>query len=318
MAAPRVFISSTYYDLRHVRDDIEIFIKGLGYVPVMHDKRNITYTQGETSLEQSCYNELASCDIVVCIIGGNYGTQSSGSDYSITMEELQEAIRRRKMIYVYVLKNVLDESLTYMNNRENNFNPYHVNDIRVLQFILELNEKVKNAPIQPFESVSDITINLCQQFAGMFQYLLNKESTITETKTFEDLQSVAIQIKDFANCLREENQDFFNKFKGTILAQSPVIRKILEVIGIKYFGLFAPTRTALTEFLTNIGYTEDTNNPLSCIFSKQNGNTALTLTLSNSLFDENDNIKDIRDNKSISEYITFKAETINDDDELPF
>ena len=152
----------------------------------------------------------------------------------------------------------------------------------------------------------------------MFQYLLNKESTITETKTFEDLQSVAIQIKDFANCLREENQDFFNKFKGTILAQSPVIRKILEVIGIKYFGLFAPTRTALTEFLTNIGYTEDTNNPLSCIFSKQNGNTALTLTLSNSLFDENDNIKDIRDNKSISEYITFKAETINDDDELPF
>lgn len=317
MAAPRVFISSTYYDLRHVRDDIEIFIKGLGYVPVMHDKGNITYTQGETSLEQSCYNELASCDIVVCIIGGNYGTQSSGSDYSITMEELQEAIRRRKMIYVYILKNVLDESLTYMNNRENNFNPYHVNDIRVLQFILELNEKAKNAPIQPFESVSDITINLCQQFAGMFQYLLNKESTITETKTFEDLQSVAIQIKDFANCLREESQDFFNKFNGTILAQSPAVKKILELLGIKHFTLFASSKTALTEFLSNIGYYEMTNNPFEYIYSKQNGNTTFTLTLATSLFDENDMIKDIRDNKSLSEYITFKVETINND-ELPF
>lgn len=81
MAAPRVFVSSTYYDLRHVRDDIEIFLKGLGYVPVMHDKGNVTYTQGDVSLEQACYNELATCDIVVCIIGGKFGTQSSGSDF---------------------------------------------------------------------------------------------------------------------------------------------------------------------------------------------------------------------------------------------
>lgn len=42
MAVPRIFVSSTYYDLRHVRDDIEIFLKGLGYTPVMHDKGNIT------------------------------------------------------------------------------------------------------------------------------------------------------------------------------------------------------------------------------------------------------------------------------------
>lgn len=317
MAAPRVFVSSTYYDLRHVRDDIEIFIKGLGYVPVMHDKGNVTYTQGETSLEQSCYNELASCDIVICIIGGNYGTQSSGSNYSITMGELQEAIKRRKIIYVYVLKDVLSENFTYINNQENNFKPYHVNDVRIHQFICELKQRLKSTPMQPFESVSDITTNLSQQLAGMFQYLLNKESTITETKTFEDLQSVAIQIKDFASCLREENKDFFNKFKGTILAQSPAVKKILELLGIKHFTLFASSKTAITEFLSNIGYYEMTNNPFEYIYSKQNGNTTFTLTLATSLFDENDMIKDIRDNKSLSEYITFKVETINND-ELPF
>ena len=38
MAAPRVFVSSTYYDLQHVRNDIHIFLQGLGYEPVMHDK----------------------------------------------------------------------------------------------------------------------------------------------------------------------------------------------------------------------------------------------------------------------------------------
>jgi len=39
MAIPRVFISSTYYDLRHVRNDLEVFLRNLGYDPVMHDIR---------------------------------------------------------------------------------------------------------------------------------------------------------------------------------------------------------------------------------------------------------------------------------------
>ena len=66
MANPRVFISSTYYDLRHIRNDLQVFIKSLGYEPVMHDKGNVTYVQSE-SLEDSCYNELNSCDIVTSI-----------------------------------------------------------------------------------------------------------------------------------------------------------------------------------------------------------------------------------------------------------
>ena len=103
MAAPRVFVSSTYYDLQHVRNDLRIFIQGLGYEAVMHDKGNIPYTQ-EVSLEESCYNELDTCDIVVCIIGNKFGTKSANGDYSITMSELQKAIKGRKKIYIYILK----------------------------------------------------------------------------------------------------------------------------------------------------------------------------------------------------------------------
>lgn len=101
MAAPRVFVSSTYYDLQHVRNDIRVFLQGLGYEPVMHDKGNIPYTQ-EISLEESCYNELESCDIVICIIGNKFGTKSSNGNFSITMTELQKAIKSRKKIYIYL------------------------------------------------------------------------------------------------------------------------------------------------------------------------------------------------------------------------
>ncbi|MCL2073646.1 MAG: DUF4062 domain-containing protein [Marinilabiliaceae bacterium] len=68
MANLRVFVSSTYYDLHHVRNDLYLFLKNMGYDPVMHDKGTITYTQ-DVPLEQSCYDELSTCDVVICIIG---------------------------------------------------------------------------------------------------------------------------------------------------------------------------------------------------------------------------------------------------------
>ena len=41
MARPRIFISSTFYDLKHVRYDLENFIRSLGYEPIMNDRGNI-------------------------------------------------------------------------------------------------------------------------------------------------------------------------------------------------------------------------------------------------------------------------------------
>jgi hypothetical protein len=34
---PRVFVSSTYYDLKHVRERIEKFIDNYGFEPVLFD-----------------------------------------------------------------------------------------------------------------------------------------------------------------------------------------------------------------------------------------------------------------------------------------
>ena len=97
MAAPRVFISSTYYDLKQVRNNIGDFIKDLGYEPVMHERSGVAYTQNDP-LEFDCYHELASCDIVICIIGNHFGSKSSENELSITMNELKTAIKNKKKI----------------------------------------------------------------------------------------------------------------------------------------------------------------------------------------------------------------------------
>lgn len=323
MAAPRVFVSSTYYDLRHVRDDIDIFLKGLGYIPVMHDKGNVTYTQGDVSLEQACYNELATCDIVVCIIGGKFGTQSSGSDFSITMEELQEAIHRRKIIYIYILKDVHAENYTYIANKDTgSFNPYHVDDIRIHEFIEKIKNVLKNAPILPFESVSDITSNLRQQFAGMFQHLLTKEATVTETKTYYDLQDATSQIKNLITNLSEEQVEFFQKFNSCILATSFPLRYLLKKLGINNFKIFAPNKEAVFEFLTQIGYKEiPPELPFGepSVFQREDKVYIYQIELADELFGNNGEIKDIRKTEILDEYIKYTVQQKKiEEDNLPF
>jgi len=87
MAKPRVFVSSTYYDLRTVRDDLDRFIREIGYEPVRHERGHISYGR-EESPEAYAYREIDFCDIVVCVVGGRFGTTSSDGSSSITQNGL--------------------------------------------------------------------------------------------------------------------------------------------------------------------------------------------------------------------------------------
>lgn len=47
MAKPRIFISSTFYDLRQVRSDLYQFIESLGYEPIRNEEGDIPYGKEE-------------------------------------------------------------------------------------------------------------------------------------------------------------------------------------------------------------------------------------------------------------------------------
>ena len=64
MAKPRVFISSTYYDLKSIRADLERFIRDQGYEPVMHERGHIPYGK-EDKPEEYAYREIDYCDIII-------------------------------------------------------------------------------------------------------------------------------------------------------------------------------------------------------------------------------------------------------------
>ena len=251
MANLRVFVSSTFYDLHHVRNDLFNFLSSMGYEPVLHEKGGVTYSQNDT-LEQSCYDELSMCDIVVCVIGNKYGTKSDVGNYSITMEELQKAIIAKKKVYTFIVKDVFIENSTYEKNiSKGSFEPAYVDNIKIHEFISQLKKTVRNYPILPFESVNEIINNLKLQFSGLFQRLLTQESSATEQKTFYDLQAISLQIKEQINSFTEQRDSFFTKFDSTIFASNRAIYRLKEILGLTECSVFIPTRSALKQFMVS-------------------------------------------------------------------
>jgi hypothetical protein len=78
-SAARVFVSSTYYDLKHIRASLSSFIDSLGYESVLSEKGDIAYAH-DKPLDDSCYREASSADIFVLIVGGRYGSEASSDN----------------------------------------------------------------------------------------------------------------------------------------------------------------------------------------------------------------------------------------------
>ena len=324
MAAPRVFISSTYYDLKQVRNNIGDFIKSLGYEAVMHERSKVAYTQSQP-LETDCYHEILGCEIVICIIGNHFGSQSSENELSITMNELKEAIKNKKKIYIFIAKDVYVENSTYQQNKDTNFKSAYVDDLKIHEFIASLQTSVKNHVIAPFETTDEIIYTLKSQFAGLFQNLLARESSMTESKTTYDLQETAdlikAEIEDISKCKNE----FFSKFKSSIFMTNRIVYRIKQYLGLKNSTFFANNLESLDEIMEAFGYSvSDCSKIAGCTRSyvKEDGDILKSFSLYDELFNEDKSLKDIRILSELDKYLNYNEESISsmfdDDNDIPF
>lgn len=321
MAVPRVFISSTFYDLQQVRFNIGDFITNLGYAPVMHERAGVAYTQNEP-LEQDCYHELASCDIVVCIIGNHFGSRSAGNELSITMNEIQTAIKNRKKVYIFIAKDVYIENRTYEYNKENgDFKSAYTDNLKIHEFISELKNN-NRVLIASFETTDEIISTLKLQFAGLFQNLLAHESSKSETAVVADLSEAASEVRDSVQELREEQNAFFKKFESTVFGRNHTLRALEEFLGIDKASIFARNIDALDELMVAFGYQSvSVENKQEDIRKYTKGGTYLDDTyvviLKKALFNGDGTFKDIRQSNIISENLICTIIPA-DDCQLPF
>lgn len=235
---PRIFLSSTYFDLKHVRERLERFIENYYFEPVLFESDNVVFEHNKP-LDISCYNEVKLCHMMVLIIGGRYGSIISGEnieekkeaydkDYiSITRKEFETAQKLNIPIFIFIEKNVYAEFHTYNKNKnffdkENNFKFAHVDDTNVFKFI----NLIKGIAIKTFEKVEDIESYLGNQIAGMLYLYLQQ---LQDKKEDEKLLDSVSELKSISKRMNEmlvavgKNVIQDNSFDDVLFKQNAIL-----------------------------------------------------------------------------------------------
>lgn len=207
---PRIFVSSTFYDLKYVREDLSNFIKAHDFEPIMFENGDIGYTPGQ-ALDGACYETMHSADMVLLIIGGNYGSPVEGEvkdefkEYiSITRNEFKNAVNEGIPIYVFIDSKVYVEYEIYEANYEEiergeiKINFKNVKNINVFRFIKEI-KNLGNLPITEFDKIIQIKDFLSKQWSDMFKKYL---AILKDNKNDENIKST---VEDMNLLVRKMN-----------------------------------------------------------------------------------------------------------------
>jgi hypothetical protein len=239
MAKPRVFLSSTFYDLHQSREDIERFIVSLGYDCVRHEVGGIPYAK-DVRLETSAYREVELCDIFVTVIGGKFGSESKDAEgYSITQTEITHALEKGIQVYIFVENNTLTEYQVWKINQDNISMKYRfADDPRIYTFVDSLYSLPNNNPIKGFNSVNEITAYLQEQWAGLFHRYLNQQTRLQEVAIVTDMRSVATTLREMVDFLSTSNADKDEALRSILLTHHPIFSRLKKFTQTTYRVFF--------------------------------------------------------------------------------
>lgn len=185
MAIPRVFVSSTCYDLGEVRDRLVSFIRTYNFETVLSDKGDVFY-HPDLHTHHSCINEVSNCQLFILIIGGRFGgSYCADISKSIVNAEYFAAKECGKPVFTFIKNDVFQNYKLYRDNANN------TDIIKKIRFpaiekqeyaehIFNFIDEVKNSPVNngyfTFDYCSEIQDLLSKQWAGMFyDFLVNRE-----------------------------------------------------------------------------------------------------------------------------------------------
>lgn len=298
MAKPRVFVSSTYYDLKSLRTELDHFIRDQGYDPILFERGQIAYGK-DAPPEEYCHKEIENCDVLISIIGGKIGSQSNRGNYSISQVELKTALDNNKQVYIFIERDVFNEYRTYSANRDTLVNWQSVDDKKIFEFIADVYSLPANNAVMPFETSQEIVSLLKEQWAGLFQRLLMDASNQPSFALVQQLRQALELSRKLAENLAAEKIEGSSIVQDVLLTTHPIFEAIRSRMGIPYRVFFTSkgeldawlgARTFKVEdvFVFDEEYFEWENQTLNK--GKQIG----TVQVLKSLFDDDGQLKSIR------------------------
>jgi hypothetical protein len=147
MPAPRVFVSSTAYDLGHLRGRLHNFVQELGFEPVLSEFSDVLFDPRDHT-HTNCLKEIPGCDLLVVVVGGRFGSDAvaeavSAVDfevlaklfstdsppepngrYSVTQLEVLKAVELGVPVFAFVDSHVMHDHDTYEANKDSEFSEH--------------------------------------------------------------------------------------------------------------------------------------------------------------------------------------------------
>jgi hypothetical protein len=201
MPAPRVFVSSTCYDLRYIRENLKFFVRTLGYEPVLSEEGAVFYNPS-LHVQDACLADVPSCQMFVLIIGGRTGGSFKDSEKSITNAEYEEAAKSKLPVFALVERPVYEQYRLYQSNRANpeidasKINYPSVDSPKVFAFIDQVQSQSTNNALVPFSDFEELQSYLRQQWASLlFRFLLSDSEARRTSELVGSLQAATENIE---------------------------------------------------------------------------------------------------------------------------
>ncbi|MFZ6640779.1 DUF4062 domain-containing protein [Undibacterium sp. TC4M20W] len=195
MAIPKVFVSSTCFDLGEIREQLKRFIRSYGFDPVLSENGDVFY-HPELHTHESCIHEISHCQLFILIIGGRFGgSYTQDKKKSITNAEYEAARHHGIPIFTYVKNNVISDRHLYSQNKKKEF----VSDIEypsiekqmhaidIFNFVDDVHRSMKNNAVEGFNVFQDIEDHLRKQWAGLIFHLLKSRGVSAQIDATNNL-----------------------------------------------------------------------------------------------------------------------------------
>jgi len=191
MATPRVFVSSTCYDLADERDGMISFCKSFGFDTALSERGDVFY-HPDLHTHTACIRETSNCQIFILIIGGRFGGKYiADKTKSITNAEYIAAREQGIPIFTFIKQDVLNDHNVWQRNKDQSFakeikfpsidKQEHAIDI--FNFIDQVRQAPNNNGFFGFNLNKEIFEHLRKQWAGMFFDYLQTRSLAKQFST---------------------------------------------------------------------------------------------------------------------------------------
>lgn len=213
MAVPRIFISSTCYDLAEIRDSLVSFFQSFGFESALSDRGDVFY-HPDLHTHEACVGEVSNCHMLVLVIGGRFGGQYvADKTRSITNAEYTAAKLQNIPVFAFIKQDVLNDHNVWQRNKGKPFADQIVypsiekqeHAVDIFSFIDVVRHAEVNNGFFGFRVARDLEELLRKQIAGMFFDFLTRRNVSKQIQSTSDtvnsLTVVANTIEDLVKSL---------------------------------------------------------------------------------------------------------------------